>query len=149
MRRGAGTKTFSDLLLNPNRLLDAFTGGGVARADADAVAFAAGEARAVSAFARQGSRFVQGLLLLDPAAATPIVWRKARIPGRSSQDIVLSAPIHVYGVGPVGGPGSTKVSAAQFRLISLQAADRFWELAVPTLDVPLVRTALARTGSVD
>ncbi|GGS72841.1 hypothetical protein GCM10010222_12080 [Streptomyces tanashiensis] len=47
-----------------------------------------------------------------------------------------------HGAGPVVGPGSGVVNKGLFRLLSLQAADRYWELAVPAADVALVRAAL-------
>ncbi|CAM5616627.1 hypothetical protein [Streptomyces narbonensis] len=48
----------------------------------------------------------------------------------------------MHGAGPVAGPGSRAVDKDLFRLLSLQAADRYWELAVPAADVALVRVAL-------
>ncbi|MBT2440149.1 hypothetical protein J7E93_08470 [Streptomyces sp. ISL-36] len=142
LRRAAGTQTFSDLLRHPSRLVGQFTGDARHRAEADLVALNAGEAREVTAFARDGHRFRQGSLILDPAAASPVVWLPFRVLGRSREGVALVAPFHVHGVGPVAGRGSQGISKGQFRLLSLQAADRHWELAIPAVDVPLVRAAL-------
>ncbi|MEV7373320.1 hypothetical protein AB0O51_20910 [Streptomyces sp. NPDC090301] len=146
-RRAAGTQSFTDLLLHPSRLVEQLTGDAGRRAEADVAAWSSGEAREVSAFARDAGRFRQGALILDPAAASPVVWRPYRLLGRSAGEIALVAPFHVYGTGPVTGPGSATVDKGVFRLLSLQAADRSWELAVPGADVALVRTALRGHGT--
>ncbi|MEU9297620.1 hypothetical protein [Streptomyces sp. NPDC048266] len=147
MRRAAGTLTFTDLLRHPGRLIEQFTGDARHRAEADVTAFNAGEAREVSAFVRDGHRLRQGSLILDPAAALPVVWRPFHVLGRSGEDVALIAPFHVHGAGPVAGPGSEAVDRRVFRLMSLQAADRYWELAIPAADVDLVRAALRGNGT--
>ncbi|WP_380279091.1 hypothetical protein [Kitasatospora purpeofusca] len=147
VRRAAGTQTFTDLLRHPGRLAAQFTGSAGGRAEADVRALHAGEAREVTAFLRDGERFRQGSLVLDPVAAPPVVWRPFRVFGRAGEGVALVAPFHVHGVGPVTGPGSRAIDRRMFRLLSLRAADRPWELAVPVVDVPLVRAALARAGS--
>ncbi|NML52757.1 hypothetical protein HHL19_16880 [Streptomyces sp. R302] len=96
----------------------------------------------MSAFVRDGRRFRQGSLVLDPGAGSPVVWRPYRFPGRRGGAVALTGPFHVHGVGPVTGPGSLAVDRGVFRLLSVDAADRYWELAVPAVDVPLVRAAL-------
>lgn len=111
------------------------------------MALNAGEAREVSAFVRDGQRFRQGSLILNPAAASPVVWRPFRVLGRSGEGVALVGPFHVHGAGPVAGPGSQAVDKGMFRLLSLQAADRYWELAVPAADVALVRAALLGDGT--
>ncbi|MEV4937607.1 hypothetical protein [Streptomyces zaomyceticus] len=146
MRRAAGTLTFTDLLRHPGRLIEQFTEVARPRAEADVAALNAGEAREVSAFARDGRRFRQGSLILDPAAASPVVWQPFRVLGGTGEGIALIAPFHVHGAGPVAGPGSEAVDKGLFRLLSLQAADRHWELAVPSADVALVRAALRGNG---
>ncbi|MFE7558471.1 hypothetical protein [Kitasatospora sp. NPDC057500] len=78
------------------------------------MAFEAGEAREVSAFVRDGRRFRQGSLILDPAAASPVVWRPFRVLGGSGEDVALIAPFHVHGAGPVTGPGSQAVDERLF-----------------------------------
>ncbi|MER5313023.1 hypothetical protein ABT034_35260, partial [Streptomyces sp. NPDC002773] len=146
VRRAAGTLTFTDLLRHPGRLIEQFIGDARPRAEADVVALKAGEAREVSAFVRDGHRFRQGSLILDPAAALPVVWRPFRVLGGSGEGVVLVAPFHVHGAGPVAGLGSEVVDKRMFRLLSLQAADRYWELAVPAADLALVRAALRGDG---
>ncbi|MFE7582329.1 hypothetical protein ACFU5Y_12330 [Streptomyces gardneri] len=141
-RRAAGTQTFTDLLRHPSRLIEQFRGGARHRAEADVAAWNAGEAREVSAFVNDGHHFRQGSLILDPAAASPVVWRPFRVLGRSGEDVVLVAPFHVHGAGPVVGSAGLAVDRDMFRLLSLQAADRYWELAIPAADVTLVRAAL-------
>ncbi|MFB7544587.1 hypothetical protein ACWGET_06445 [Streptomyces zaomyceticus] len=135
-----------DLLRHPGRLIEQFTGVARSRAEADVAALDAGEAREVSAFARDGHRFRQGSLILDPAAASPVVWKAFRVHGGTGVGIPLIAPFHVHGAGPVAGAGSGGVDKGLFRLLSVQAADRYWELAVPTADVALVRAALRGGG---
>ncbi|MCT4351757.1 hypothetical protein M5362_01240 [Streptomyces sp. Je 1-79] len=147
MRRATGTLTFTDLLRHPGRLIEQFTQAARPRAEADVAALAAGEAREVSAFARDGRRFRPGSLILDPAAGSPVVWQPFRVLGGTGEGVALNAPFHVHGAGPVAGPGSGAVDKALFRLLSLQAADRYWELAVPTADVALVRAALRGDGA--
>ncbi|MFC9735471.1 hypothetical protein ACFWEO_28165 [Streptomyces roseolus] len=142
IRRAAGTVTFLDLLRSPGRLLDRVTGRGGARAEADVAALRAGEGREVSAFVRDGRRFRQGSLVLDPGARSPVVWRPYRFPGRRGPAVALTGPLRVRGEGPVDGPGSPAVDRGAFRLLTVEAADRSWELAVPAVDLPLVRAAL-------
>ncbi|MFF2774134.1 hypothetical protein ACFVU3_04425 [Streptomyces sp. NPDC058052] len=122
-------------------------GAGGGRAEADVAALRGGEAREVSAFAREGSRLRQGSLILDTGAESPVVWRPYRFPGRAGDGVPLTAPFHVHGAGPVTGPGSASVDRSVFRLLSVQASDRSWELAVPAVDVPLVRAALQGAGA--
>ncbi|WP_418955224.1 hypothetical protein [Streptomyces tritici] len=142
-RRAAGSQSFTDLIRHPSRLVEQLVGDARQRAEADLVAWNAGEAREVSAFVRDGRRFRQGSLILDPAATSPVVWRPFRVlGGGSGGGVALVAPFHVHGTGPVTGPGSGAVARGMFRLVSLQAADRDWELAVPAADVTLVRAAL-------
>ncbi|MFI8321781.1 hypothetical protein [Streptomyces sp. NPDC085529] len=69
-------------------------------------------------------------------------WRAYRFPGRNGRAIALTGPFHVDGAGPVAGPGSLAVDRGAFRLLSVETTDRPWELAVPAVDVPLVRAAL-------
>ncbi|MFB7233974.1 hypothetical protein ACFCXK_04255 [Streptomyces sp. NPDC056269] len=59
----------------------------------------------------------------------------------------MVAPFHVHGAGPVTGAGSAAFDKGVFRLLSLQAADRSWELAVPEADIALVRAALRGHGT--
>lgn len=146
-QRAAGTQSFTDLLRHPSRLVDQLTGDARQRAEADIAAWNDGEAREVTAFVRDGGRLRQGSLILDLAAASPVVWRQFRILGRAGEGVALVAPFHIHGVGPVVGPGSGVVDKRMFRLLSLQAADRYWELAVPATDVPLVRAALRGDGA--
>ncbi|MGW9375525.1 hypothetical protein ACWGVR_36595 [Streptomyces xanthophaeus] len=145
-RRAAGTQSFTDLLRHPSRLVEQLTGEARHRAEADVAALNAGEAREVAAFVRDGHGFRQGSLILDPAAVWPVVWRPFRVLGRPGEDVALVAPFHVHGAGPAAGTGSWAVEKAAFRLLSLQAADRYWELAVPATDVALVRAALRGEG---
>lgn len=147
VRRAAGTLSFTDLLRDPGRLIEQFIGDARLRAEADVKALNAGEACEVSAFIRDGHCFRQGSLILDPAAASPVVWRPFRVLGRSGAGVDLVGPFHVHGAGPVAGPGSEVVDKGMFRLLSLQAADRYWELAVPSADVALVRAALCGDGT--
>ena len=147
VRRAAGTQSFTDLLRHPSRLIEQLTGDTRRRAEADVVAWSTGEAREVSAFVREDHRLRQGSLILDPAAASPVVWRPIRIFGGFTEDVALVAPFHVHGVGPVVGPGSTAVDKTVFRLLSVQAADRYWELAIPATDAALVRAALRGKGA--
>ncbi|MFI1385178.1 hypothetical protein [Embleya sp. NPDC020886] len=145
--RAAGTQTFSELIRNPKRMLELLTGDTSARAEADLAAWNAGEARAVAAFSRDDGRFRQGMPILDPAAPAPAVWLRFRALRRPGEGVVLAAPFHVHGVRPVDGPGSHTIDRLRFRLVAVQGADRHWELAVPTVDVPLVRAALHAIGS--
>ncbi|MFD7262596.1 hypothetical protein [Streptomyces sp. NPDC059874] len=45
------------------------------------------------------------------------------------------------------GAGSHAIDKNQFCLLSLQDADQYWEIAIPTVDAPLVRAALHGAGT--
>ncbi|MER7541000.1 hypothetical protein ABTX77_40555 [Streptomyces sp. NPDC097704] len=111
------------------------------------MAFNAGEVREVSGFVRDGHRFRQGSLILAPAVVPTVVWRRFRVLGSSAEGVALIAPFHVHGAGPVAGPGSEAVDKRLFRLMSLQAADRYRELAISAADVDPVRAALRGEGT--
>jgi hypothetical protein len=132
IRRAAGTATFTDLFREPGRLLWQFTPRGAAVAAADVEALAAGRARAVAAHARQGRRFRQGLLVLDPAAPVPVTWHRTLRPRPGPSPVPLAAPFDVLAVTP----------GRRFVLVTLTAAGTPWVLAVPLLDLALVRAAL-------
>ncbi|MFI8399698.1 hypothetical protein ACIGG5_05630 [Streptomyces sp. NPDC085463] len=143
VRRAAGTQTFTDLLRNPKRIIDQFKAKASMRTEEDIAALNAGEARTVSAFIRNEGVFLRGELTLDLTAPFPAIWSPIR-PFRQAEQIPLIPPFRVYNTGPVNGEGAQAIDRTMFRLISLQDSNRSWEIAVPTIDVPLVRSALSR-----
>lgn len=143
VQRAAGTQSFGDLLRHPGRVIEALRGAAPQRSAADAEALRAGQARAVVAFVREEGCFRQGYLILDPASAPAICWTTVDMLGRAVRPHVpVRPPFHLFGVTPLTGPGSHRIKRDQFRLVSIEAADRHWELAIPTIDVPLFRVAL-------
>jgi hypothetical protein len=136
-RRAAGTVVFAD-----------FFGRHVLRRSAKRPAddlrdLQAGVAIYVSAFPLRAGRFRTGGLVLDLSAPEPVVWREHR-PFRSrGPAIPLPVPFDVEAVGPVLGPSSWQINAHLFRMIILYAGGERWAIAVPTIDVDLVRLALA------
>ncbi|WP_371635353.1 hypothetical protein OG988_09190 [Streptomyces zaomyceticus] len=146
VRRAAGTQTFADLLRNPKRVVDQFLADAPERARADVMAFDAGEPRAVTAYSREGGRFQRGILILDPAADSCVIWKPVRF-AKESSVIDLVAPFRVHGVAPISGEDG-RVDRDMFRLLSVEDSRRYWELAIPAIDVPLVRRAISFSPTV-
>lgn len=132
-RRAAGSRTLTDVLRVAARRRPAGPG-------TDIRDLRAGVPLRVSAFARRGGRFRQGWLVLDPGAADPVVWRAYR--ARRPERLPVRGPYRVWAVTDVAAPDRRWVKDFLFRVIVLDAGAEHWELAVPTVDVPLVRTAL-------
>jgi hypothetical protein len=135
-RRAAGSVTFGDVV-----------GALVFRRPArqpttDTRDLQAGTTLEVSAFARRGERFRQGVLVLDLSAPETVVWRAHRLFSKRGSTIPLSRPFDVESVIPVSGAGSWRIKRLLFRMIVLRADGELWQLAVPTIDVELVRFAL-------
>lgn len=139
-RNAAGTKTFTDLLSSSLLRRPA------EQPDEDLDGLRRGTTLFVSAFSRRGRRFKQGRLLLQSGAPDPAVWHPYRPFRGHGPGIPLSQPYDVRTVGPVTGPGSWVVKRELFQLITLRAADQLWELAVPTVDVELVRMVVSATS---
>ncbi len=129
-RRAAGTLTFLDVLRHA-------AGGPRGSSEADLAALDGGTTLLVAAFRRSGSRMRRGQLVLS---ATAVAWRPSRLVGYGPAE-AIGGPYRIAGVGMVN---STAVKANLFRAISFEAAGQPWELAVPIIDVPLVRAALER-----
>lgn len=97
----------------------------------------------VSAFVRRTERFEQGRLVLQVSAREPVVWQPYRLFRAYGPAVSLRPPYEVQSVGPVTGPGAWKIKTGLFRAIALYANGEARDLAVPTIDVPLVRAVLA------
>jgi hypothetical protein len=140
-RNAAGTRDLKDVfgssvLRRPDR-----------RPEADLDDLLLGRPLFVSAFRRRGRRFKQGRLVLELTAPEPVIWRPYR-PFRSyGARTSLAQPYSIQSVGPVTGPGGWAIKRDLFRMITVLGASDLWELAVPTIDVELVRTALETATS--
>jgi hypothetical protein len=133
-RRAAGSRTLTDVLRVAARRHPA-------RPETDIRDPRAGVALRVSAFARRDGWFRQGWLVLDPGAADPVVWQAYR--ARRPERLPVPGPYRVWAVTEVAAPDRRWVKDFLFRVVVLDAGAEHWELAVPTVDVPLVRAALA------
>jgi hypothetical protein len=96
----------------------------------------------VSAFRHEQGNWRNGRLTLDTTAPKPITWREAR---KTAQP--LPAPIDVEAVRSVTSPDSEWIKAGLFRIITVQAGGQPWRLAIPTVDVELVRAAIAHPNN--
>ena len=144
VRRAAGTRTFGDLVTHPWQLWEQLSGSVPERVAADVEVLEAGEGRAVAAFARAGDRFRRGLLILRIGADASATWEPSDGPAGSRRAVTLTPPFDIEGAGPVTGPGSRAIKRDMFRLLALNADGQRWELAVPAMDIPLIRTAPTR-----
>jgi hypothetical protein len=124
MRKSAGTHGFVQVIRHA-------LGGPPGDPRADLEFFTQGGTIAVQAFRRAGTRLQRGQLAVSPSSVT---WRP-----RFGSAISLVPPFELNGVGFVN---STAVNSHMFRLVSVTAAARSWEFAVPMTDVPLVSAAL-------
>jgi hypothetical protein len=97
----------------------------------------------VSAFRHDQGRWRQGTLLLEMSAAEPIVWRRWVQP---NQAVPIPAPIDVEGVSPVSGRDRTHIKEELFRIMKVHTGGQSWRLAVPTVDVALLRAAIVQAN---
>jgi hypothetical protein len=96
----------------------------------------------VGAFRYEDGRWRRGRLTLDAAAADPIIWRKPR-----NAREPLTAPIDVEAVRPITTADNRWIKARLFRIITAYSGGQLWRLAVPTVDVELMRAAIGHTNS--
>jgi hypothetical protein len=93
----------------------------------------------VSALRYEQGHWRVGTLRLDMSAAEPIVWRWWV---RSNRAVPIPAPIDVEGVSAVSGRDRIHVKEYLFRILTVYAGGRSWRLAIPTIDLTLVRAAI-------
>lgn len=135
-RRAAGTVHFADNM----RLF--FTDRPARLPARDLIDLRHGATLYVSAWAHSGRRFRPGRLVLNLDAPQPVTWQRHRLFRGYGRDTALPEP-HVVGkAGPVSGPGSWNVTSHLRRLITVRAGDQLWDLAVPTVDLRLLRTMM-------
>src|SRR5262249_51790543 len=128
MRRAAGTIT-------PIVVLRTMAGRRRATSADDIEALSNGETLLVAALRRDGSRMNRGQLM---RSSTAVVWRPYSY-FRHGPGVALPPPHRVAGVGMVN---SRAVKSDLFRMMSLETGGVSVELAVPIIDVALVRAAL-------
>jgi hypothetical protein len=147
--RAAGSNTAGDVLRNSARARSWHPAGDP---EADRVALLAGQAFRVAAALKVGQRWERGRLEIggQPLAVT---WTRAHAPlaGRflgkeralpltPSARIVLTRPVDLAN-------GRFPFNDVIFTVVTIRAQDARHVLAIPTLDVPLVHTALALAGA--
>jgi len=140
VRRAAGTKTFTDLMLHYDQNRRVARGLPATDPALDLEYLAAGEPLAVVAHRREDSRLRRGRLILHLPAAEPIAWFPG-FPRRAATGVPMRTPINVDSMDEVSGNDKWRVSSAQFVVISAHAGAEPWTLAVPVFDLDLVLAA--------
>jgi hypothetical protein len=146
VRRAAGTKTFTDLLLNYEQNRRVSRGLPATNPALDLEYLAAGEPMAVAAHRRVDSRLRPGTLILHLQAAEPITWFPGRFPRRAKSGHPMRTPIEVDAVSEVAGRDKWRVKSWMFTVINARAGGEPWTLAVPIIDLDLVLAAFAAEG---
>ncbi len=146
IRRAAGTKTFTDLMLNYEQNRRVSRGLPATDPALDLEYLAAGEALAVLAHRRVDSRLRKGMLILCTQAAEPITWFPG-FPRRPKSGLSMRPPITVDVVGDVSGKDAWRVKAGMSAVINAHAGGEPWTLAVRTIDLDLVLAAFAAVNT--
>jgi hypothetical protein len=99
-----------------------------------------GEALLVSAVLERQAGWKFGTLRIamfeDPAFA----WFSRR-----GEEAILPPPIQIDDIREARGEERRHMKVPRFRVLVIHAAGQPWKVAVPTPDVPLVRSAFSRT----
>jgi hypothetical protein len=142
IRRAAGTKTVTDLLLN--REMNRRVSRGLPATDPalDLEYLAAGEAMAVLAHRQVDAQLRKGTLILRTRAADPITWFPG-FPRRAKSGLSMRLPIEVDEIGDVSGDDKWRVRSGISVVINAHAGGEPWTLAVRTIDLDLVLAAFA------
>jgi len=101
-----------------------------------------GEALIVAAVLQLPDGWSFGALRIAMREDQPFVW----IPRRGKGARPIPPPIDVREVRVARGEEQRHMKALHFRVLVFDAAKRSWKMAVPTIDVPLVRDAFGRTS---
>jgi hypothetical protein len=141
VRRAAGTKTFTDLMLNYEQNRRVARGLPATDPALDLEYLAAGERLAVVAHRRDGSQLRKGTLILCTGDAEPIAWF-AGFPRRARTGLPMRTPIEVDSVDEVSGGDKWRVKAWQYVVVEAHAGGQPWTLAVPIIDLDLVLAAV-------
>jgi hypothetical protein len=148
-RRSAGTKTLTDLLLHPAQAIRMLRGLPATDPTADLAAFAAGRPLTVAAHRYDGSRRLGGRLggrlVLHNDAGPVMVWIRRRITSTDAGEEIRT-PIEVEAVRAKPETDRWWADSDDFREMSFHAAGQSWTLAVPAIDVALVRTAISEAN---
>lgn len=143
IRRAAGTKTFTDLILHWSQNRRVARGLPATDPALDLVYLGEGQPLAVVAHRRTEERLQPGTLILHHVAVDPIVWFCGRFPRRIGPGAPMRAPIEIDNVYAVSGADAWRVAKRQFTMIDAHADGRAWVIAVPTIDLDLVLTAVS------
>jgi hypothetical protein len=146
IRRAAGTKTVTDLMLNYEQNRRVSRGLPATDPALDLEYLAAGEALAVLAHRRVDSQLRKGMLILRTQGAEPITWFPG-FPRRAKSGLSMRPPITVDVVGDVSGKDAWRVRAGMSVVINAHAGGEPWTLAVRTIDLDLVLAAFAAVST--
>lgn len=151
-RNAAGTRSFSDLFHEPGETVRWMIGRPSRGPDDDLDDLRLGRPLLVSALSRRDRRIVRfqaGCLILQLDAPRPIIWRRYRVFNGYGSGVPLDPPFEVEEAGRDAWPGTFNPGDPRFCMIVVYAAGRRWDLAVPKVDLQLVRAALAAANRPD
>jgi len=135
-RRAAGTRTFLDVL-RAWALLPQST------PEKDLAALSRGDALIVAARLHCDDGWHRGSLRIAMTSDTPLSW----IERQSSNSVTFGLPVRLRDVRLAFTWEHRHVGKAlQSRVLVFNASGHLWQMAVPTIDVPLVREAFRSAG---
>jgi len=144
IRRAAGTKRVSDLVLHWDQLVRLLCDLPATDPAIDLRDFAEGRPLRVVAICETDRPRRIGALILDSRAADPILWFPRRLLRRAAgPGVPMRAPIEIERVSGLSG---TARRVEQFREIEARAGGQAWTVSVPAVDLELVIAAIAQAN---
>ncbi|ASU58219.1 hypothetical protein [Nocardiopsis dassonvillei] len=144
-RNTAGTRSIPDIIRDPRQWWWGLIGGNPEVARQDLHDLRQGLPLHSVAHLRHGGSFVQGVLVMHFAATERLTWREWRPLRTYAAPVPVPGPTEVLGVRE---PASFREAVlGDVRVIRFRAGAQVWEMAVVTMDVDVVTTALTEAGT--
>ncbi|MDE3721782.1 hypothetical protein PWG71_10315 [Nocardiopsis sp. N85] len=144
-RNTAGTRSIPDVIRDPRQWWWGVQGGNPKVAEQDMHDLRQGRPLQAVAHLRRGRFIRQGLLIMHFAAAERLTWRKWRPFLTYAPPIPVPPPIEAV---TVREPSSFQEhQLGDVRIINFRSGSQEWEMAVVTIDAPVVTTALREAAS--
>lgn len=144
-RNTAGTRSIPDVIRDPQQWWWGIQGGNPKVAEQDLRDLRQGHPLQAVAHLRRGRFFRQGLLVMHFAATERLTWRKWRPFLTDAPPIPVPTPV---GAVAVREPSSFQErQLGDVHIIDFRVGGQEWEMAVVTIDVPVITIALREAAS--